>query len=179
LREVVGVEPVNRALRNLLSKFPAGRTPYPTSLDFYNELRATTPPPMHGLLKDLFEEVTFWELSAKRIDVKPDGNGAHRITLHVDARKMKGDATGTERPVPMNDPVEILVHDANGKPLHRATYRIRSGAQTIELTVPRPPSGHSRPRSRTARPAARRQCGNRGKRRLALNSSRNPLRRHY
>ncbi|HEX8411364.1 MAG TPA: M1 family aminopeptidase [Thermoanaerobaculia bacterium] len=141
LREAVGVEPVNRALRNLLSKFPPGREPYPTSLDFYAELRAVTPAPMHGLLKDLFEEVTFWELSVKGIDVKPDGKGAYRVMLHIDAQKLKGDSTGTERPVPMNDPVEILVYDGHGKPLYRASHRLRSGEQAFELLVPRPPAG--------------------------------------
>lgn len=55
LRERVGAETVNRALRNLLAKFPPGRAPYPTSLDFYAELRAATPPSMHGLLRELFE----------------------------------------------------------------------------------------------------------------------------
>lgn len=141
LRETVGVDRVNRALRNLLSKFPPGRPPYPTSLDFYAELRAATPASMHGLLKDLFEEITFWELSAESIDVKPDGNGAYRVTLTVDAVKLKGDATGTERPVPMNDAVEILLYDAGRKPLYRAAQRLRSGPQTIELIVPRPPAG--------------------------------------
>lgn len=141
LREAVGAETVNRALRNLLAKFPPGRAPYPTSLDFYAELRAATPAPMHGLLKDLFEEITFWELSAKGIEVQPDGRGAYRVLLHVEAQKLKGDATGTERPVPMNDPVEILLYDAARKPLYRASQRIRSGPQTIELLVPRPPAG--------------------------------------
>ena len=141
LREAVGVEPVNRALRNLLSKFPPGRVPYPTSLDFYAELRAATPAPMHGLLKDLFEEITFWELTATGIAVKPDGRDAYRVTLHIEAEKLKGDSTGTERPVAMNDPVEILLYDAGDKPLYRASHRIRSGAQTIEVLVPRPPAG--------------------------------------
>ncbi|HEX8619873.1 MAG TPA: M1 family aminopeptidase, partial [Thermoanaerobaculia bacterium] len=119
LRERVGVQNVNRTLRTLLSKFPPGRTPYPTSLDFYAELRAVTPAPMQTLLKDLFEEITFWELSAQRIDVKPDGQGAYRVTLHVEAEKLKGDKFGMEHPVPMNEPVEILVYDANHKPLYR------------------------------------------------------------
>ena len=76
LRAAVGAETVNHALRNLLEKFPPGRAPYPTSLDFYSELRNVTPAPMHGLLRELFEEITFWELSAKRIDVKSDGANA-------------------------------------------------------------------------------------------------------
>ena len=141
LREAVGVEPVNRALRNLLAKFPPGRPPYPTSLDFYSELRAATPASSHALLRDLFEEITFWELSAKRIDVRPDGQGAYRVTLHVDAQKLKGDNTGTERAVAMDNLVEILIYDADRKPLHRAPQRLRSGPQTLEFTLPRSPAG--------------------------------------
>ena len=141
LRERVGVEAVNRALRNLLAKFPPGRAPYPTSRDFYAELRAATTPSMHGLLRDLFEEITFWELSAKRVDVKPDDRGSYRATLHVVAHKLKGDSTGAERTVPMNDPVEILLVDANQKPLYRGLQRVHSGEQAIELTVARPPAG--------------------------------------
>ncbi len=140
LREAAGVEPVNAALRNLLAKFPPNRPPFPTMLDFYAELRAATPAPMHPLLKDLFEEITFWDLRAKSIEVKAAGKGGHRVTLHIEADKLKGDGTGKERPVPMNDPIEIAVYDADGKSLYRAPYRIRSGAQTIELVVPRPPA---------------------------------------
>ncbi|HEX8173033.1 MAG TPA: ABC transporter permease [Thermoanaerobaculia bacterium] len=141
LREAVGVEPVNRALRNLLAKFPPGRAPYPTSLDFYAELRAVTPASSHALLRDLFEEITFWELSARRIAVQKSGPRAYRVTLQVEAQKLKGDSSGTERAVAMNDLVEILIYDAQRRPLHRATHRLRSGVQTIELTVARPPAG--------------------------------------
>ncbi|HEX2121409.1 MAG TPA: ABC transporter permease [Thermoanaerobaculia bacterium] len=139
LREAVGVEPVNRALRSLLRKFPPGRPPFPTTPDFYAELRAATPAPMHELLKDLFEEITFWELRAKSIAVKAAGKGAYHVTLGIEALKLKGDGTGMERPVPMNDPVEIAVYGADGKSIYRASHRIRSGAQTIELVVPRAP----------------------------------------
>jgi hypothetical protein len=141
LRERVGVEPVNRALRNLLAKFPPGRAPYPTSRDFYAELRAATPPAAHELLRDLFEEITFWDLSAKQLDVKPDGRGAYRVTLHIEAQKLKGDSSGTERPVAMNELVEIQLYDADHKPIYRTSRRIHSGRQTIELTVPHAPAG--------------------------------------
>lgn len=140
LRETVGVEPVNAALRNLLAKFPPGRPPYPTTLDFYAELRAATPPATHALLKDLFEDITWWDLRATRLDVHATGTGAWRATLHVDATKRKGDAAGNERPVPMNDAIEIVLHDAAGKPLYRERQIIRSGAQSIDLVVPRPPA---------------------------------------
>ncbi|HKS21484.1 MAG TPA: M1 family aminopeptidase [Thermoanaerobaculia bacterium] len=135
LRERVGVEPVNRALHNLLAKFPAGRAPYPTSLDFYAELRAATPPSLHGLLKDLFEDITFWDLRLVSMDVQQQ-----HVVLHVEAQKLKGDGTGNERAVPMDDLVEIELYDARGASLYRASHRIHSGAQTIEITVAASPA---------------------------------------
>ena len=139
LREAAGAAPVNRALRSVLAKFPPSRPPFPTMRDLYAELRAATPARLHGLLRDLFEEITFWDLRAKRMEVAA-GGGGYRVTLHIDARKLRADATGTERPVPMDDPIEIAVDDANGRPLYRGRHRIRSGEQTIALVVSRPPA---------------------------------------
>lgn len=135
LREAAGVETVNAALRSLLEKFPGGTEPYPTTLDFYAALRAGTPPDLHGLLKDLFEEVTFWELRASGMDVSELENGRYRVRLRIEGAKLKGDVSGGQRPVDMHDRVEIVVDDAAGNQLYRGVHLIRSGAQTVELTV--------------------------------------------
>jgi ABC-type transport system involved in multi-copper enzyme maturation permease subunit len=136
LREALGADRVNAALRNLLAKFPPDRPPYATSLDLYAELRAVAPPDMHSLLKDLFEDVTFWDLRTKKVDVQPAGTG-YRLTLQVEAQKLKANALGKETPVPMNDLIEVAAFDADGKSIYRQPHRIRSGAQTITFTVPR------------------------------------------
>jgi len=139
LREAVGPERVNAALRKLLAKFDPARPPYPSSLDLYAELRAVTPPDRHALLKDLFEEVTFWDLCTTKADVQPAGN-AYRVTLHIEAEKLKANALGKEKPVPMHDVIEVALFAADGKPLYRHPHRIRSGAQTITVTVPARPT---------------------------------------
>ena len=139
LREAVGEAKVDAALRNLLRKFDPRRPPYPTSLDLYAELRAVTPASQHPLLRDLFEEITFWDLRTRSIDVRPAG-GAYRVTLHIDAQKLKGDATGRERSAAMNDRIDVALFDAAGKTVYRQPHRIRSGMQSITVTVPRMPS---------------------------------------
>ena len=140
LREAVGAERVNGALRTMLEKFDPNGPPYPTSLDLYAELRAVTPPAMHYLLKDLFEEVTFWDLRTKKVDAQPAGNGTYRVTLQIEAQKLKADALGKEKPVPMNDAIEVAVFDAKGNPLYRQPLRIHSGMQTITVVVPGSPA---------------------------------------
>lgn len=140
LREAIGAERVNGALRNLLAKFPPDRPPYPTSLDLYAELRAVTPPDMHYLLKDLFEDVTFWDLRTKKVDAQPAANGTYRVTLQIDAQKLKANALGKEKPVPMNDAIDVAVFDAKDREIYRQPHRIRSGMQTITVTVPGTPA---------------------------------------
>ena len=121
LRESVGAERVNAALRKLLAKFDPSHPPYPTSLDLYAELRAVTPPDKHSLLKDLFEEITFWDLRTRNVDVRTISGGGYRVTLHVDAQKLTDDA-GKEKPVPMNDMIEVAVR-SRSRPPTRLDYR--------------------------------------------------------
>lgn len=135
LRELAGADRVNGALRNLLSKFDPKQPPYPTSLDLYAELRAATPPDQHALLKDLFEEITFWDVRTKKIDVQAARGGTYRVTLQIEAQKLKANALGKETPVPMADAMEVAVFDASGRALYRRAHRIRSGEQTVSVVV--------------------------------------------
>ena len=92
LREYVGEEQVDAALRRLLAEHGGGEPPLPTSLDLYRELRAVTPDSLRYLLADLFERNTFWELATEEATAEPTGTGAWRVTLDVRARKVPSTA---------------------------------------------------------------------------------------
>ncbi len=109
LRQYLGEERVNAALRRFLEKYRSGRPPYPTSSDLYRELQAAAPGSLQYLLSDLFEEVTLWDLRAKRARAEPAGGGGWRVTLDVAARKLAVDGLGAETETPMDDWVEIGV----------------------------------------------------------------------
>ncbi len=57
LRDRIGGERVDRALRRLLARHATGTPPHPTTRDLYRELRAVTPEPLQPFLRSLFEEV--------------------------------------------------------------------------------------------------------------------------
>jgi hypothetical protein len=145
LRNYIGKDRVNDALRGML-RAGTRTPPLPTTLDFYRELRAVTPDSLHYLLHDLFAANTFWELETEHATARPAERGAWQVTLRVQARKGVVDSTGIETPVPMNDWVEIGVFAPAGKgkapagPLYLQKHRIRSGKQTITLTVPAQPA---------------------------------------
>ncbi|MFL5356404.1 ABC transporter permease/M1 family aminopeptidase [Archangium sp.] len=145
LREYVGEERVNTALRRLLEKHGSGAPPLPTSLDLYRELRAVTPDALGSLLHDLFEANTFWDLEAKQATAEPAEAGTWRVTLEVRARKVVVDTEGVATEVPMDDLVEVGVFagsedGAPGKPLYLRMHRIRSGEQRITVSVPGEPA---------------------------------------
>ncbi|HEX3129837.1 MAG TPA: M1 family aminopeptidase [Thermoanaerobaculia bacterium] len=145
LREQIGEEAVNGALRRFLEKHRNGVPPYPTSLDLLAELRAVTPSSMRYLLTDLFETITLWDVETRRAVVARTGRGQYEVTLDIVAKKVRADSVGRETETPMNDFVDIGVFapgtgDGLGAPLYLKRHRIRSGKQTIRVTVAREPA---------------------------------------
>jgi hypothetical protein len=144
LREHIGEAAVNAALRRFVERHRSGERPWPTSLGLYAELRAVTPDSLHPLLRDWFEEITLWEVEAGSAVVEPAGDAGYVVTLDVTARKLRADSLGNETEVPMDDLVEIGVFaseagDGRGEPIYLERHRIRSGTQTIRITVPQRP----------------------------------------
>lgn len=141
LREHIGTEAVNGALRRFLEKYRGSGPPYPTSLDLYAELRAATPPSLYPLLTDLFETMTLWDVKTQSATTRRLPDGKYEVTLEVMAQKLRADSIGVETPTPMNDLVEVGVF-APGKddPLYLARHRIRTGKQTLRIIVPQEPS---------------------------------------
>ena len=146
LREYIGEERVNTALRRFFEANRFGEAPFPTTLDLLAELEAVTPDSMRYLLTDLFEEITLWDLRAREARAEPIGTGAYRVTLEVEALKLGPDEFGLETEVPMDDLVEIGVFAAAqdggrlGEALYLEKHRVRSGQQTVAVTVPGEPA---------------------------------------
>jgi ABC-2 type transport system permease protein len=141
LREQIGTEAVNGALRRFLEKYRGSGPPYATSLDLYAELRAATPPSLRYLLTDLFETMTLWDVKTQSAAARRLPDGKYEVTLEVMAQKLRADGIGVETPTPMNDLIEVGVF-APGKidPFYVTRQRIRSGKQTIRIIVPQEPS---------------------------------------
>jgi ABC-2 type transport system permease protein len=141
LRQYIGEERLNAALRRFLQKHGSGRPPYPTSQDLYRELKAATPAPYHYLLEDLLETITLWQFRTTHAAAVTSGNGTWRVTMDVEAHKLRHDGSGRETEAPMNDFVEIGIFSSVpnpnelGEPLYLQKHRIRSGRQRITVTV--------------------------------------------
>jgi ABC-2 type transport system permease protein len=142
VEKYVGGDEVNTALRRVLEKHRAPDAPLATMLDLYRELRAVTPDSTLPLLRDLFEANTFWELKTERVTAEKTAEGTWRVTIPVQAHKIVVDERGEETEVRLDEWVEIGAFGAPerrseklGNPLYAERHRLRSGDQTITVTV--------------------------------------------
>ena len=147
LSEYAGRERVDLAWRRLIAKHRPGAAPPATTLDLYRELQAVTPDSLRPLLHDLFAANTFWDLETERATARRTAAGAWEVTLRVKARKVSVDPAGKETEVPMDEWVPVGVFAPTerrgadfGETLYLRPHRIRSGRQTITVTVPKKPS---------------------------------------
>lgn len=138
----MGGDAVNTALRRVLETHRRPDAPLATMLDLYRELQVVTPDSLQFLLHDLFEVNTFWELKTENVVAKEAVDGTWRVTIPVQAAKIVVDSMGVETEVPMGKWVEIGVFGAADRgegelsaPLYVEKHKIRSGEQTVTVTV--------------------------------------------
>jgi aminopeptidase N len=151
LRDRLGEAKVNAALRRLLGQYAFRGAPYPRSLDLVAALRAEAgaDPAAQQLITDLFEKITLYDLKTRTAAVKTRADGRYDVTLVIEAKKAYADGKGEETavPIPAGEVFDVGVFDAEpGKPgfgrrnvLAFRTVALKSGVQTLTLTVDKPP----------------------------------------
>ena len=107
LKEMIGEDAVNRALRKLIEQYAYKAPPYPTSYALVDALREQTPPQYQYLIKDLFEDITLFSNRTTDAMAVKRADGKYDVTIHVEAHKYKADAKGNETEVPLDDWIDI------------------------------------------------------------------------
>jgi len=127
MKEMIGEDAVNRALRKLIHQYAYAPPPYPTSYALVDALREETPPNLQYLIKDLFEDITLFSNRTLEATAVKRADGKYDVTVHVEARKFKSDSTGNETEVPVDDWIDIgaFAKPASGKKYGETLYRER------------------------------------------------------
>src|SRR3954451_10739461 len=138
LRDYLGEEAVNGALRAFLAEWRFRGPPYPTSLDLMRHLRAAAPDSLKPVVEDLFSHVTLWENRAVTATARPSGSRGWEVTLTLKAKKLRADSLGNETPLPVRDWIDVGVY-AGDSLVYLAHRRFDRNRQTFRLMVPLQP----------------------------------------
>lgn len=145
LKEMIGEEAVNRALRKLIRKYAYAPAPYPTSYDLVDALREETPPDLQYLIKDLFEDITLFSNRTLEASAVKRTDGKYEVTIRVEARKLKSDSNGNEKEVAVDDWIDLGAfakpHEGKkyGDTLYRERIHITQRDSVFNFVVPQLP----------------------------------------
>lgn len=112
LRDQLGEDTVNRALRRLLAQYAFKGAPYPRSLDLVAALRAEAPADKQALITDLFENITLYDVKTTAATATHRADGRWDVTVTVDARKLYADGQGKETRAPLNETFDVGLFSA-------------------------------------------------------------------
>ncbi len=141
LKEMIGEDAVNRALRKVIQQYAYNAPPYPTSYALVDALREETPPNLQYLIKDLFEDITLFSNRTMDATAVKRADGKYDVTINVETHKFKADAKGNETEVPVDDWIDIGAFAKPekglkyGKTLYRDRVHIAGNKSTYTFTT--------------------------------------------
>lgn len=144
LKEMIGEDKVNMALRNLIQEYGYKNPPYPTSIAAVTQFKKVTPPDMQYLISDMFENITIFSNRALKVNSKKV-DGGYEVTLKTTSEKFRADGLGRETAIPVNDYIDIGVFAependfSAGKVLAYKRVKVNKKDNTYTFTVKEKP----------------------------------------
>jgi ABC-2 type transport system permease protein len=147
LKDQIGADKVNEALRGLLAEFAFKPPPYANARDLIRRFREVAGPEHQQLVTDLFEKITLYDVKVTDAKSVKRADGRWDVTLDVEASKLYADGKGTETEAPLDEVFEVGAFEVEpgrkgyDKSSVIAVERtpLRSGRQTVRLVAEREP----------------------------------------
>ncbi|HYF03579.1 MAG TPA: M1 family aminopeptidase [Patescibacteria group bacterium] len=136
LRDYIGEEQLNGALRNYISSVKFQQPPYTNSTEFLSYLRAATPDTLQYLISDMFEKITLFDNKVTAATFKKLPDGKYAVDLTIEAQKLYADSLGREADAAINDWIDIgIFGEGKKKELYLSKHKIDSKAKNIRVVV--------------------------------------------
>jgi len=143
LSDAIGEDKLNVALREFLEKWKMNGPPYPDTRGLVEALRKQTPPEFQYMVTDLFETITLYDNKAVSAKVQETPDHKYKVTLIVDARKMRANGDGAETEIPIHDWIEVGIFKGkkdSEEPLHTEKIWITQPRTTFDFVVNEKPT---------------------------------------
>jgi ABC-2 type transport system permease protein len=142
LRDYLGEETVNRALRKFRDATAFQEPPYTTSMEFLDFLRAETPAEYQPLIDDLFLRITLLENKVESVTYAKNADGTYKVRIEADVKKLYSTGQGEETEAPLDQMLDVGVfgeEEKDGKKVEKVLFlekrRIQSGKVVVEVNV--------------------------------------------
>lgn len=144
LKEMIGEDKTNLALRNLVGKYAYKNPPYATSNEAVREFKKVTPDSLQYLINDMFEKITLFDNRMSEAKFQKKGKD-FVVTLKTQSQKFRADSLGKETKIPIKDYIDIAVFakptddEETGKILIKRRLKITKKDNTFSFIVKEQP----------------------------------------
>ncbi len=107
LRDEIGEEALNRALKRFLQDKAYQEAPFTDSAELLAYIRKEAPADKQALITDLFEKIVFYDNRVTEAKAKKRADGQWDVTMKLHLSKLEADGKGTEKVRAYDEPVEI------------------------------------------------------------------------
>lgn len=146
LKDYIGEDSLNKAMRNYIKKVAYQEPPYTTAIDFVEEIRKVTPDSLKYVINDLFETITVYENKVTSFSATKLVGGKYKVKIEISAKKFQSDSVGKQKEIPINDWVDVAVfakrnpNDTKPEvPLYLTKVKLTKANQTFELILEEEP----------------------------------------
>jgi ABC-2 type transport system permease protein len=133
IRDLLGPEAMERAIRATIEERR------PTSVDLLRHLKKVANTEQGALIDQWTREVVLYDFRIDAAQARRRADGRYEVVVRIDAGKSRTDRRGADRPLALDEPIEVAVA-SDAKVLHSRKHRLRRGINEIELVVDAPPS---------------------------------------
>lgn len=135
LKDYLGEDVVNSAIRETLEKYGTKQAPYPTTLEFLAILKSKTPKDKLGLVEDMLEKIVLFENRPIQATAQKVKDQIHTVELTIVAKKLYADKDGKEVEKDFEQEMDIGVQDKDKKFIYLQKHLIKSGETKIKIEV--------------------------------------------
>ena len=146
LRDHVGEEALNAALKRYVEAVGFQEPPYTYSREFLSFVREALPAGMESIVEDLFETITLYDNRLVEATYERSSDGTWVVNLQVESRKFRADGEGAETEIPVDDWIDIAVFgerepgsSPDGKVLALEKRKIDAAETVFEIVVDEEP----------------------------------------
>lgn len=94
ISDYIGEEKFNNVAKEFAKKHQFNGAPYPTAVEFVNDIRAVTPDSLQYLIKDMFETITLYDNKVKESSYKQLTDGTYEVSINAQVIKSRSNAKG-------------------------------------------------------------------------------------
>ena len=143
LKDIMGENSLNSALKRFVADYAYKEAPYPTSLDLISYIRSSAPDSIQNFITDLFQKIILYENKTDSVYYTKLDDNKYKVGIGVNTEKLETDTAGKQNSVPMDDYIDIGVFTKNGKEdslIYLQKYHITVKNEVVEVIVDAEPS---------------------------------------